>query len=1625
MRRILFSLFLLVTLSSTVTYADNTLKVGTPNGDFSVSPLGGALYSIAIECPPGINGMEPRLSLTYNSHSGYGLAGYGVTVSGISSITRAPLNTFYDGYVQGMKFNNSDALYLDGKRLIPKYGNISGSYFTVEGDPYTEVTRHGTCTSTTDSTWFEVKDRNGMTYRYGETSDSRLIYTNKNYVQRVYSWYINCAEDANTNYITYTYSRSNNYVRPTTVSYGMNRVAGRNSRLNSIDFEYETLGNDACSFAIEDTNVAIDFRIKRITTKTLLTTYRSYELGYATNSDASYGKFTRLTTVTEKNRDGAAKNPVVFGWQPLPSAMPQQSSLGLSLDDSDPQIGSLGRRLLGADVNGDGTDDIIRVSPVAIHRYGGVTYDTYLYIYESHVDQYGTVTFDEPYHYSLDISTGVTILGGKFQIDFDDDGCTDLLIPYYFDYNGARKVGFRILHGNRIYQGFGHHQTSLLSRELVNSSSTALFSVIDANGDGKDDIAYLENTSATGYYPLRIIPDFNAPDTSGDQVHFLDIAYTPKRLFVADFNNDGVKDIIVFHESGYKIFYNQGSHYPYNQFNTVNTASGTNVKDSWLMETGDFNGDGLTDFLVNEQGQTTLKFAINKGDGTFEYTVAADTGLKDRHFSMDDDRFTLLVSDFDQDGKSDALVIKANYSLQGLVDGGSIYTGTSVRWLHSDGNILSLDRSVETKGEDDALAGHLALGNFSGNGCMDILNYGNSLTESSNTDSPSLHLSRTGVRTASQGRVSSVTDGMGRKQDIGYSFLTNPAVYQEDSTNTVSVKASAIPISVVSERTISNGAAGTMTESYRYKDLCIHGGGKGVLGFAYMAAENASIGELSVNRIVQWDTVRWTPSLTVSEKTRGNATSSVETACSVIAAFGNYRPCPQAITETDQHGNVCTTTLAYDTANGVLTEKTTLQDSGAYYVRESFSGYTPRGQRFLPQIIVRTAKHPDDPSEYSTTTTCQYDSCGRVASTTEFSGTSMALTTACTYDAFGNITSRTSSGSGVTQVTEQRTYTTDGRFVSKVTTSPEAVEKSFVYNGDGNVTFSSEYDKGIRYTAYSYDSWGSLLFSVNIDNDTTTYEEGWGPSASRRYYKKMSVRGRPWQKVWYDECGREVLRESVGEGCMPISKSTEYNSIGYVAHVTSTAGELTVAEDYAYDTQGRVISRNSSNGHSESYNYGNRSLTVNVNGSPVMKTFDAWGNVSTSQDAVSSVNYTYSSCGLPSAVSSEGAEVSLLYDQAKHRTALYDPDAGNITSTYSADGKTLTQTDARGFTRTYTYNGLGQPLSWSVGGHTAAFTYGESKSTRTLPKTMSLDGNTLSYIYDARGRVNYETRSISGGGSLYSSYSYNSHGQPVQTVYPGGFTVGYAYDDYGFCTAMTVNGQEVFSMKYADGQRDSVTLCGTAACTTTRDANGMLATQTWYANGTKLKNCTYCFNGATGNLTSRVLRRKIFDGPIINPSGLDNGSASTQSEIIVNPGGGGLYEGRPVTETFYYDGIDRLVNERTTCQLSPTTNEYVAYSSNGNIASKSSVGSYTYDDNGKPHAIASVSNPNGIIPQAGLTTAFNEFGMIASIEQGDTTTIFYYGPDMERWRTVTEYDGSTVRAQYSMAKTTNRSRRTA
>lgn len=1591
-------------------HATGVTKVGTPRGEFAVSPLGGATYSVAIDCPPGINGMEPQIALCYNSQSGYGLAGYGVNISGISAITRGPMDMYHDGRLSGITYSyHGDALYLDGKRLIPSY--FGSSSYTVEGDPYMEVMRYGSIGEGVTDFWYEVKDRHtGMIYKYGATADSRQIYTNKDGISHVGSWYISSAEDVNSNYITYAYSQSNLCVRPLTISYGMNRNAGRNYQLNRIEFEYEALGVDACPFVIEDAKGQLDFRLKNVRSTTYGSTYRRYDLTYSTTIDSSWGKFARLTSITEKNDDGEAMNPVSFYWNALPSAYISLSTLNISMEDSNPNVQRLDMQLVNSDLNSDGVDEVIRISTVSMpNGFGGTDEKVFLYISESDVSQNGVVSFNPPY--TIDLGRfgdgrlrGHPVFGGIYPIDLNGDGFKDLLVPDYSVDNDGKKVGFNICYGkicgDSTIPTFVRHY-----REMPDNATIPLMAISDLNGDGKDDVIMLHTTKQNSLYPLHVVMNVDTDESVTDCVFSANLPKTPKRIYAADFNNDGLKDLIVFHEDGYKIFLNQGNFNPSSMFSNLYYISGTSVCDSWRMEPGDFNGDGLLDFVFNIKSETTLKFALNNGDGTFDVSEAYDLGFCNHGATGDDTRYALLASDLDHDGRSDVVVAKAHYHHHGGLNPHDSYTQTYVRWLYSTGNALTLFKSVNTHGEDDALEGLLVFGDFDGDGCEELLSYGNSLIANSSTDNPALHLYKTGTDMANKGKVRGVTDGLGRTIDISYAALSNPTVYQMGTVTAYPLVEPRIPLHVVSSVTRSNGAAGVNTETFQYKGLKTHIVGKGLLGFEKNTADNGTLGTRAVSTVVQWDTLHWVPLQTRSEKMMGSDTTTIATTFTTLLANQNSMACPQTVIVTDADGNVSQTNYTYDAAKGVPLTVTESNDNGSFWKSKIYTDYYSYKGRYLPWTVTYSSKHPDDASTFTQTTTCRYDSCGRVSKTVEHHGTPMALTTDYTYDLFGNQLSSVQSGANVTPITTVNTYDYYGRFLTDTYTNPQTTSTVYTYDTWGNLIRRAIYNTYIQITDYSYDSWGTLLAETSPHNIVTTYEEGWGTTAAKCYYRRQSKPGQPWVKVWYDEQGREVERESIGQSGMAVSRQMTYDSRGNVTATACTTGSLTLTEASTYDNRNRMVSNVHSSGRTSTYSYGNRMVTTTLNGHEYTKTYDAWGNTVTSADTLTTVSYTYYSSGLPATATSCGSTVQMQYDVAGHRILLSDPDAGITTCTYSADGKLLSQTDARGITTTYTYDALGNTTTQQVGNMTVNATYGTSGSRRLLPQQITMGGNSITYTYDSDDRITAEQRSFADGTQLNYAYTYNDMGQLTQRTMPGGLIVGYSYDSYGFLTAMTAAGQQVYTHVVSDGTRDSSLFCGSSQRVAYYDNNGNLRKKQ-YTNAGICHDLGFSFNGATGNLLSRSRDMRLV---IIDPGPMQPNSAGT----LGHGGGGAIVDPgivNPVypftTESFTYDALDRLV-----ATSKQNTQFNISYAANGNILSKSGVGDYSYSGNSaeQPHAVLSVTNSQGNISLDTLLTTFNDLGKISTIGQGSLETTFTYGPDMERWKSVTTDSTATTR----------------
>lgn len=118
--------------------------------------------------------------------------------------------------------------------------------------------------------------------------------------------------------------------------------------------------------------------------------------------------------------------------------------------------------------------------------------------------------------------------------------------------------------------------------------------------------------------------------------------------------------------------------------------------------------------------------------------------------------------------------------------------------------------------------------------------------------------------------------------------------------------------------------------------------------------------------------------------------------------------------------------------------------------------------------------------------------------------------------------------------------------------------------------------------------------------------------------------------------------------------------------------------------------------------------------------------------------------------------------------------------------------------------------------------------------------------------------------------------------------------------------------------------------------------------------------------------------------------------------------GREQNKPFTYDCTAHL----TAVQQGSSTVMNMGYHANGNIVSKTGLGSYSYD---KPHAVSTVDNTGGLISENNQTIAYTAFDKVSSISEtvGSNNYLLNitYGPDRQRWK-------STLKTNNAVARTT-------
>ena len=757
-------------------------KAGTADldGRFSISEGGDATYTLPLVVPPGAGGLEPKLSLTYNSQSGNGTVGVGWSLSGLSMITRCPRTTAQDGVKGTVGYDPNDRFCIDGQRLIKVAGTAygaDGAEYRTERDSFSKVISYGTAGS--GPAWFKVWTKSGQVLEYGNTNDSRIEAQGKPSAR---VWALNKASDTNSNYFTVTYfedSTSGEYY-PTRIDYTGNTTAlvAPNA---SIQFVYETRP-DLLQAYFAGSTINTTQRLKTVQSAIALVPVREYRLAYQVSGTTNRS---RVSSVTECELKGNSCKPALIpNWT--------ERTAGFTTEPN----WSSDTPSYFADVNGDGRADMVYLRSdgvyVAISNGNGVNPAT------KWLSNFGT---GQGY--------GDQNVTPVFVADINGDGLADVMA---ISTNGVLVAASNGSSFNDAQQW----TASFTSVTGWTSMDTYPRTLADVNGDGRPDIVGFKND---GVYvginlggafngQVKWLPDFGTATT----VAYASNSVNPR--ISIDVSGDGFADIVGVANDGIYVSLGNGSAFAAatKWASDFSVGAGWTTQDSYPRVFGDVNGDGLPDMIGFKSDGTYV--ALNTGSGFSVATKwASDFGSATSIPYATQKGFPRYAIDLNGDGRTDIVGFSANGVQVALSTGTGFLAST--QWVSGFGSAAGYG-ATDTR----------QLVDLDGDGSPDVVavrSNGVAVARSARTGPPDL--------------VTKFAFGLGSALSVSYRPLTDPAVYLRGFGAVYPLADVTLPVYVVNSAKYPNGlGSGYTTTNYRYGSLKADNQGRGFLGFGWFEA---------------------------------------------------------------------------------------------------------------------------------------------------------------------------------------------------------------------------------------------------------------------------------------------------------------------------------------------------------------------------------------------------------------------------------------------------------------------------------------------------------------------------------------------------------------------------------------------------------------------------------------------------------------------------------------------------------------------------------------------------------------------------------------------------------------------
>ncbi len=1558
----------------------------------SVSPTGARLCSIPIVTASGCKNV-PSISLSYNSQSGNGCAGFGWSLSGLSSITVRGKNLFYDSAISSARYDDTSAEYaLDGiplksSSLIPNYG-----LETIRG--HIQISRHN------------LPDGRAGYFTALFPDGSTAVYGFANATEPDYIYPLTVHTDKYGNAVNYNYEHYGGTYYLSTVTYGGGSI---------MFFDYES-HSDAFPYRYSIAGREVNG------TGRLLKTIRSYD------GNAPIARY----SLTHQLKDGVQMLTEIGCSSGTSSLRPLSFSYGMPDESDDESFHCIDSTILS-------NAYITRIAYNYIFKRGRLLpgrFDEALLCYPdretytrlAHFDFLGFLPADSygsryPSDDKIVCRPDITIPGDAFEIetgdgfqsvesvDINGDG-TDEVVKLNCIGEEGPVTRFTVT----VYsfssavtmssRSFSFTLNDGSSNWKYNNPAKCSYRYGRFRGDGKYMLLVLSNDSSK----LAVV-DLVSEVKCYEGSLFTISDQSIWNILIADFENDGKDDVCVTGPSGIAVYSFNGSQLAYR---TSYSGAETILTEKYVV---DINGDGYLDIVScpppPSAGNTAYYWKIARFNGNAFQTEIHSLGEKDA-------RALVHFFDADEDGLPEILVSSGSQT--------KLYRNTNGRYSQNpqEGVIPFSSHSYIIPNRVATPSGGSILSVIDSHkvcyySCPGSHNKRRALTSFIDSFGNSVHNCYGNVM-AEDGSYLASSSSI----DVSSGFMRYP-----------------FPLYVLNQSWTDSGGRITEDSYYLYQDAIVSNRGLGFCGFAKTRVldnlrEETSIQTLAPERLC---------SISRMEKRKSGSSQllySEDYTYDSVQSHGISLPRLSSSNATDYLSSLVTSkSYSYDSYD-FPTSVVTVRDNGVgVQKKETLKrtyAHSVTPQKYLlgsviKESIIREGDGEDTFSWEERTETTLDNKC-RPVSQRKYVGKNGILLKEVggsdgldlgspgavlppeispvdpsleeqpeitdpplepggpgepdpnrppfgpdgeaqpymdsslyvfhkasflveklrwEYDFHGNVTKEERAPyESEVYIGKTYSYDSEGRYLLSETDALGHTTQYGAYNKFGKPGLITDW-RSHRDTL-SYDPWGKLIRRAYADGAIEETQTAWGGSGLYTVSKRRT--GTPETISHYDALGREILSGEKRFDGTWLWKKSEYDTLGRLSRVSVPyKGDAPAYwNSYVYDDYGRLVSLTEASGKVSTWAYDGASTTSVREGITSTKTVDANGDVAEVSDGGGTISYALRDDRQPSSVTVHGNVVtSFEYDSLGRRMSIIDPSAGiqRDTVAWSADGTSYSVHTGPNGSVTTRFDCYGRTSSVErEGAHNTSYQY---DSDGMLLAEISDNACSRRYSYDAFGRVSSVRDTVPDNKWLLREFAYKT-GSQIDSI-------RFSSQD-GYITTETFN--------YANGHNVGIRLPGNTPvwALVSENAEGRvsgivtggisrtygftpsgLPTYRKMAGGS-LQDFSYQFDPMTGNLLSR-------------------------SDLVNN-----------TLETFAYDTLGRLV------AMGPRS---ISYDAKGNATNIGGVGYLYYGDDSHPYRVTGYSPATPALDAAfDQRAGYTSFNRPSYVSEGGKRADFIYGGDDAR-----------------------------